>query len=128
MKKNGYKYTDKREDILTFFSEENSYRTARALLENMKKKYTGISMDTIYRNLHLFVDLNILEVTELDGEKHFRIKCDNHHHHHFICLDCGQTKEIRTCPMQTVQQELDDFAIEDHKFEIYGKCPDCKSA
>jgi len=128
LKEQGHKYTDKREDMLRYFDEENSYRTARALLESMRESYTNISFDTIYRNLHLFVELGILEVTELEGEKHFRIKCDSHHHHHFICLDCGQTKEIHTCPMNTVKQELQDFAIEDHKFEIYGKCPTCKPA
>ncbi|MYL33694.1 transcriptional repressor [Pontibacillus yanchengensis] len=128
LKSKGYKYTDKREDILVYFEKENGYRSARDLLENMRKRYTGISFDTIYRNLHLFVDLGILEATILEGEKHFRIKCDSKHHHHFICLQCGDTREIRTCPMMYVEKELEDFSIEDHKFEIYGTCSTCKSA
>ncbi|WP_138418482.1 Fur family transcriptional regulator [Aquibacillus sediminis] len=126
LKKNGYKYTDKREDILAFFSSEDRYRTAKDLLQFMEPNYDGISFDTIYRNLHLFHEIGILESTELNGEKHFRMKCDHHHHHHFICKDCGLTKEILTCPMDSIQSELHQFEVEDHKFEIYGLCPQCQ--
>ncbi|WP_345243839.1 Fur family transcriptional regulator [Pontibacillus salipaludis] len=126
LKEKGHKYTDKREDLLRFFYEQNGYRTARDVKIMMEDKYPGISFDTIYRNLHLFVDLGLLEVTELEGEKHFRMKCESKHHHHFICLDCGKTKEIHTCPMQQVSGELQDYSVENHKFEIYGKCPACK--
>lgn len=129
LKENGYKYTDKREDMISFFENCNGYRTARDLGEFMKDKYDGISLDTIYRNLNLFYELEILEMTELDGEKHFRIKCDtDHHHHHFICLTCGKTTELEICPMNTISQDLKDYKIEGHKFEVYGQCPQCKSA
>ncbi|MDL4839917.1 Fur family transcriptional regulator [Aquibacillus rhizosphaerae] len=126
LKDKGYKYTGKREDILIFFSKEDRYRTAKDLLQYMEPNYEGISFDTIYRNLHLFHEVGILESTELNGEKLFRIKCDHHHHHHFICKQCGVTKEIRTCPMDDIEGELQNFAIEDHKFEIYGRCPECQ--
>lgn len=127
LKEEGYKYTEKREDILTFFNQEDGYRTASDLLAHLSRKYDGISYDTIYRNLHLFHDLKILESTELNGEKHFRLACGHdEHHHHFICKECGKTKAIDTCPMSEIKQNFDGYVIENHKFEVYGLCPSCQ--
>ncbi len=128
LKSQGYKTTAKRKDILAYFDGADGYRTAKDLLQHMEPTYKGISFDTLYRNLHLFDEVGILETTELNGEKHFRISCTHHHHHHFICKDCGKTKEIDVCPMNEVQNSLGNYAIEGHKFEIYGLCPVCQDA
>ena len=126
LKDEGYKFTAKRKDIIQVFVEENRYLTAKELLINMEPYYSGISFDTIYRNLHLFHELGILESTELNGEKHFRLKCNHEHHHHFIRRNCGITKEIEHCPMEKINNELKHYMVEDHKFEIYGVCPTCQ--
>lgn len=128
LKEKGYKITNKRKDILNFFSKADGYRTAKDLNQYMETIYPGISFDTVYRNLHLYDDMGILEATELKGEKHFQIACSHNHHHHFICNDCGKTKEINICPMDELQGMLANYQIEGHKFEIYGICPDCQSA
>lgn len=126
LKQNNYKKTDKRELLLEMFAETNKYLSARDLLEVLKPKYPGMSFDTIYRNLATFVDLGILEETEMNGERKFRMQCESdHHHHHFICTDCGDVRELSICPMEMVEEKLPGFAIETHKFEIYGNCPDC---
>ncbi|SDM85218.1 zinc uptake regulator, Fur family [Psychrobacillus sp. OK028] len=126
LKNEGFKKTDKREQILNIFSETEKYITAKDILNVMKKEHPGMSYDTIYRNLSTFVDLGILEETELTGEKHFRMQCEaDHHHHHFICMSCGNIKEIPFCPMEVLQNAIPGYEIENHKFEIYGNCPSC---
>ncbi|WP_099159974.1 Fur family transcriptional regulator [Virgibacillus ndiopensis] len=127
LKEKGYKTTGKRKDILTFFEQADGYRTAKDLIQHLETTYEGISFDTVYRNLHLYNEVGILETTELNGEKLFRMNCTHHHHHHFICKDCGKTKEIDVCPMEEVVSELANYDIEGHKFEIYGVCPACQT-
>jgi Fur family transcriptional regulator, zinc uptake regulator len=127
LKENGFKETSKRNEILELFSKDDRYLTARDLLDVMQKDYPSMSYDTVYRNLATFVSLGILEETELSGERHFRMHCESdRHHHHFICRDCGKIKEIHVCPMDMLGAELPAYEIDNHKFEIYGKCPECK--
>ncbi|HLR09455.1 MAG TPA: Fur family transcriptional regulator [Bacillota bacterium] len=126
LQKKGYKTTDKRKDILHFFERANGYRTARDVNAYMEQRHPEISFDTVYRNLHLYHAIGILEATELNGEKLFRMKCSDDHHHHFICKDCGKTAEIDVCPMDHIGNALANYYIEDHKFEIYGLCPACQ--
>ncbi|WP_017728350.1 Fur family transcriptional regulator [Halalkalibacterium ligniniphilum] len=128
LKEEGYKHTGKREQMLQLFSDESRYLSAKDVLESMQDDYPGLSFDTIYRNLSLFAELNILEVTELEGEKRYRFTCaTSHHHHHLICLDCGKTKHIHHCPMEGINKAYPDFEVTGHKFEIYGYCEGCKA-
>lgn len=126
LKAKGYKYTEKRFDILTFLIQEGRYVTAKDILEHLKDKHDGLSFDTIYRNLALFEETSLLEETELEGEKRFRIACSvNEHHHHLICLECGKTEHIHHCPMNVEGLNSSGFTVTGHKFEVYGYCPEC---
>lgn len=129
MKEQGFKNTKRRVDILTFLAEEDRYVGALEVFEWMNQQYQGMSYDTVYRNLRDFSQLDILEETELNGEKKYRFHCDTcahqHHHHHFICTECGATRELDLCPMDFFKEQLPGCIIESHRFEILGKCDKC---
>ncbi|HIY57439.1 MAG TPA: transcriptional repressor [Candidatus Tetragenococcus pullicola] len=130
LKKNGLKYTKKREAMITYLAKSDRYVSASELHEYLSDTYPGLSYDTIYRNLHDFSQIDILEETELEGEMKFRFHCslqgNNFHHHHFICRQCGKTKELTLCPMNFFQDQLPGCLIEGHRFEIYGLCESCR--
>ncbi|KIH71861.1 Fur family transcriptional regulator [Salinicoccus roseus] len=126
LKENRLKITQKRMRMIELFLQEDRYLSAKDIQELMNKDYPGISYDTIYRNLYTLKDIEVLEQTTLSGEMHYKIACTTHHHHHFICDECGDTKVIRYCPVETWQNELDDVEIKNHKVELYGLCGVCR--
>ncbi|MGY3765179.1 Fur family transcriptional regulator [Vagococcus vulneris] len=128
LKQSGFKYTRRREDIVTFLAAEDRYVGPIEVFVWMNERYKGMSYDTVYRNLRDFTEIGILEETELNGEKKYRFHCDtcaDHHHHHFICTSCGATREIHLCPMDYFKEQLPGCVIESHRFEIFGKCDKC---
>lgn len=129
LKESGYKTTGKRQRILEILYHEDKYLSAKEVQGRLKETFPNISQDTIYRNLHTFVDLNVLEETELEGEKLFRSNCEVHgHHHHFICTECGKTKELEMCPLDEFESQLLGCEVTSHRFELFGKCDDCQIA
>lgn len=123
----GYKQTNKRREILRIFAEQKRYLSAKEVLSCVRKIYPDLSFDTVYRNLTLFEKLDIVEVTELNGERIYRLRCssDDSHHHHLICLSCGKSRVIDVCPLDVIREHPKEFSITDHKFELYGYCAEC---
>ncbi len=126
LKEKGYKQTNKREEILRIFVKERRYLSAKEVLAFMKGVFPELSLDTVYRNLTLFEKLDILETTELNGERIYRLQCtEDEHHHHLICLSCGKSRMIELCPLDVMAEKPKEFTITDHKFELYGYCVEC---
>ncbi|WP_225743958.1 Fur family transcriptional regulator [Marinilactibacillus sp. Marseille-P9653] len=127
LKKNGYKTTGKRQKLLELLYNQDKYMSAKEVQDHLKELFPGISPDTIYRNLNTFVELSVVEETELNGEKLFRFNCDmhGHHHHHFICTNCGKTIGLKDCPLDMFADQLPGCKVVSHRFELFGLCDDC---
>lgn len=91
----------------------------------MGKTYSGLSFDTVYRNLRVMQELGVLEQVIFEDGVKFKAHCsEDHHHHHMICLKCQKTYPIIFCPMQLADAP-EQFQVVDHKFEVFGYCKDC---
>src|SRR5699024_2638055 len=126
LEKSELKITERRVHMIEIMYQKNRYLSAKEVKTELEHNYPGISPDTIYRNIHSFYTLNILEETEFNGEKFFRANCGvDKHHHHFICTKCGRSLELPMCPLAYFKNEIGDAEITSHRFELFGICEDC---
>lgn len=126
LKQSDLKITERRVEIIEVMYQSNRYLSAKEVKAQLENSYPSISPDTIYRNLHSFSTLNILEETEFNGEKFFRANCFfDEHHHHFICTKCGRSLKLPMCPLDYFKEEIGDAEITSHRFELFGICEEC---
>ncbi len=86
---------------------------------------------TVFRAIETLVGLKQLDrVTFADGTHRYRV-CGTAHHHHLTCVGCHRVIEIETClPMEQFHAiaSRNDFALEGHALELYGRCAECREA
>lgn len=127
MSKQGLRITDQRKTLAKLFAEAPGYLTPKDVYEYMGKRYSGLSFDTVYRNLRVMQELGVLEQIMFEEGVKFKAHCaEHHHHHHLICLQCEKTYPITFCPMQLTDVP-DQFTVVKHKFEVFGYCKECQA-
>lgn len=129
LKSCGYKVTQQRKAILeTLLLNSKSMLSAENIIMESKKIYNKINMSTVYRNLEILEELNLLcIVSGDDGATLYKLISSSHHHHHIVCKECGRTESIEVCPLDTFKKiaEEKNFHLTDHKLELYGYCDNC---
>jgi Fe2+ or Zn2+ uptake regulation protein len=130
LRKEGYKFTKQRKSILeVFLRERKSLLSLQQIYEKVKEKYPTVDFSTIYRNIELLVNLDIIHKI-YTGKPYgsYKLKELNKHHHHIICIDCGKAEVIEFCPLGLLESQLKkkNFLPMEHNFEVFGYCAECK--
>jgi Fur family transcriptional regulator, zinc uptake regulator len=130
LKKEGFRITPQRMDILKFISKKKGSITAELVFRNVRKKHSGISLDTVYRTLSTFASLGILDRVNLLGSEVQQFIFNDHsaHGHHAICIKCGESVAIDLCPFEEhilKNLTVKNFRVLNHTFEVYGYCKNC---
>ncbi|MFZ7120801.1 MAG: Fur family transcriptional regulator [Eubacteriaceae bacterium] len=132
LKNNNFKITQQRQAIIeTLISNCSILLSAEDLFKYTKVLYPKTNMTTIYRNLEIFVNLNLVHKIITDkGTSLFQLVCVNNNHHHIImCKECGRTEMIDYCPLNDLEKISNEknFNLISHKLELYGICKQCLS-
>ena len=132
IRKGGYKITPQRQEILNVFidTNKNTPLSAEDVYQKVIKRYPNVSLDTIYRNLSILLDLGIIKKLNFrDGKSQYYELNLVDHRHYLICLNCG-VAEVIDCPLKLVDQEKiaeeKNFEIRKHNLELYGYCALCR--
>lgn len=131
-RENGHKVTPQRQEILKAFlgNDDNRPLSAEEIHHKVMRSYPHIGMDTVYRNLLVFLELKIINKLNFrEGKSRYELNSGKHHHH-LVCLACGITEEIDFCPLMALDREKIEsekkFEIKKHSFELFGYCALCK--
>ncbi|HLK58613.1 MAG TPA: Fur family transcriptional regulator [Chthonomonadaceae bacterium] len=126
----GHKLTPQRMEILRVLLNAGVPMSAQAVMARVKDTYPCVSLDTVYRNLSLLTTTEMVNQINLQnkGTALFEFQGEVHHHH-AVCLECGKSFCVDSCPLPKVfplPAEDQQFQVVSHAFEIYGYCSACR--
>jgi len=125
----GLKITPQRIAVYEELLEAKDHPSADVLYTRVRKTFTNISFDTVYRTLLSLVELGLIRlVKSYDGRKRFEPNIQNHHH--CICIKCQ--KIIDFCDegydlIQVPKTLGRQFQVMNKRVVLEGICSDCRS-
>ncbi len=130
LREEGLKLTPQRKLLLEILFETEVHLSAEEIFEQVKVSQPNVSFGTIYRNLSLLAEKNIVnQLNFRDGRTRFELSLK--HHHHLICLGCGNAIDVHECPFGGLigdAASANNFLIKEHNLEVFGYCEGCNGS
>ncbi len=119
--------TNQREMILRELKKSKKHLTADELYERVKKFMPRISLATVYRNLEILSDVNMIRKLEISGrQKRFDSELEDHDH--IYCVQCHRIENLDIGENQVNLAIVDTkgYTITGRRLEVTGMCPKCQ--
>ncbi|MHB8124328.1 MAG: Fur family transcriptional regulator [Desulfitobacteriaceae bacterium] len=127
LKDKGVRFTPQRQAILEFLLRTDTHPTAEDIYQDVKAKFPGVSLGTIYNTLNMLKEHgHLLELSYGDMSSRFDGNAKNHYH--VVCSGCGKVIDYHR-PLIQLEQEAEEktgFQVTGHRLEFYGICPQCR--
>ena len=96
----------------------------------VKKKVPAISLATVYKNIHLFVESGVFrEVSMHHGS--LRVEMNDRPHHHMVCTRCKAIYDLDEEQLGGLPQPHrlpNGFVAERYAIDVLGLCANCQEA
>jgi Fur family transcriptional regulator, peroxide stress response regulator len=96
----------------------------------VKKRVPAISLATVYKNIHLFVEKGVLKQLSMHHGS-LRVELNSLHHHHMVCSHCKAITDVEEKDLgflPAVQQLPGGFQMERYSIDVIGICAACQKA
>jgi Fur family peroxide stress response transcriptional regulator len=97
-----------------------------SLYDVMMKKFSSISLATIYKNINLMLENSFIQEVKLPNQKSV-YELTKHSHSHIICEKCGTVNDI-SVDLNTIVNSvatLENFEINKVDLVLSGVCKNC---
>ena len=126
LERSGHRMTPSRLAVLESIAGRQEHFTPDEIVEDSRPAGRA----TVFRTMRLLQDEGaICRVLMSDGSLRYKLGSLGHHHH-FVCLLCGDVRDVSGCDVPAAVQEVGEmagFEIQGHSLELYGRCATCRS-
>jgi Fur family transcriptional regulator, peroxide stress response regulator len=123
----GLTVTHQRQVIFESLAQMPDHPSPEDVYERVKKLIPAISLATVYKTLHTFVEHDMLrEFSPHHGT--LRVDINTHAHHHLICTRCKSVMDIENKDLDPVKLRRrlpKGFKVERVAVEVQGICAKC---
>lgn len=96
--------------------------------ERVKVRVPAISLATVYKNIHLFIESGMFREVSLHHGS-MRVETNPRPHHHLVCMECKSITDIDAGDLgiATKARKLPGgFLAERFAVDVLGRCADCQ--
>src|SRR3569833_3628870 len=96
----------------------------------VKKRVPAISLATVYKNIHLFVERGVLKELSMHHGS-LRVEMNSHFHHHMVCSHCKAIADVEEKDLGIIPERRElpgGFQVERYSIDVIGICPACQKA
>ncbi len=128
LKEKGYRITPQRSMIFDVLHRAEKHITPEEIHKQVSARYPEVNKSTVYRTLELLKKLDLVDETNLGGNKLCYHHAEHGHHHHLICQKCGRTLEVDEKVFEPIREALIDeyrFIPDIRHLAVFGHCSSC---
>jgi Fur family peroxide stress response transcriptional regulator len=124
----GLTVTHQRQVLYEVMRTMPGHPSPEEVFARVKKRIPAISLATVYKNIHLFVERGVLkEVSMHHGS--LRVELNSHMHHHMVCSQCKAITDIEEedlGELPALKRLPDGFKAERYAIDVIGICAACQ--
>ena len=122
--------THQRQVLYEVMQGMEGHPSPEEVYSRVKKKVPSISLATVYKNIHLFVESGVFRKMSLHHGS-VRVEMNEHAHHHLVCSKCQAISDIdeRSLGELPKRRKLPGgFLVERYSVDVIGLCAKCQKA
>ncbi len=126
----GIAVTHQRQVLYEVMKTTHGHPSPEEVYARAKKKVPAISLATVYKNIHLFVESGVFREVSLHHGS-VRVEMNREPHHHMVCLKCKGITDIGEKKLGLVLTKSrlpTGFLVERYAVDAIGVCANCQKA
>src|SRR5580698_3537268 len=124
---NGIAVTHQRQVLYEVMKTMHGHPSPEEVYARVKARIPAISLATVYKNIHLFIESGIFHEVSLHHGS-LRVETNAHPHHHLVCTSCKSITDIDADELGIAARAhrlKGGFLAQRYAVDVLGLCADC---
>ena len=123
----GLTATHQRQILYEVMATMPGHPSPEEVYARVKKRVPAISLATVYKNIHLFVEKGVLKQLSMHHGS-MRVELNDQVHHHLVCSECKEVTDVNENDLgvlPSLKELPGGFQVKRFSLDIIGVCAAC---